>query len=660
MSVQFGKWNIEGKTLGPDYLKWIRGALAPYGPDSDEVYANSDVTILYRAFHTTTEAPKEVQPYISNSGIVLTWDGRLDNRAELIRELSAHPNSHEDLPDAELVAAAVDRWGEECLGKLIGDWALSVWDPRRQSLLLAKDPLGTRHLYYTFSSNHVMWCTILDPLVLDAGASFNICEEYVAGWFATLFPAAHLTPYEDIHAVAPSSAVTFDSRRFGVERTIHQYWDFDPAKWVRYRTDAAYEEHFRKVLCQAVQRRLRSNRPVLAELSGGMDSSSIVCLSDRVRETGGADQLARVDTISWFDDSYDDIEPDTNELHWIRKVEEKRGRPGFHIAIAALKKDVLDRPLFSELQSDLFLATPAFPFFRSEFSRRYGEYVEQCGYRVRLSGIGGDEPTGGGVPAPTTELQDLVTQFRLLRLVRQLNAWAAKMKTTRWPLLWTALQGFSANHIDVPKDLRPGWLRKSFMRQNWRPLHGYPTRVRFWGALPSFQNHLESLDGNRRYLASVPLVSDPLTEARYPYFDRDFLEFMFAIPREQIVRIGQRRSLMKRALADIVPRELLTRKRKPFTFSHAGDYPPLAARSELEPQMAANSHGIVDQSGFFEALESARTGQSGSIEALRRLLTLESWLRYTAQKGIWKGVVATSNHSHSPSTREGNRVVVLR
>jgi hypothetical protein len=76
--------------------------------------------------------------------------------------------------------------------------------------------------------------------------------------------------------------------------------------------------------------------------------------------------------------------------------------------------------------------------------------------------------------------------------------------------------------------------------------------------------------------------------------------------------------------------------------------------------MAANSHGIVDQSGFFEALESARTGQSGSIEALRRLLTLESWLRYTAQKGIWKGVVATSNHSHSPSTREGNRVVVLR
>src|SRR5689334_18304239 len=160
MSAQFGRWNIEGKEFAPDYIRKLRESLAPYGPDSDEVYANSNVTILYRAFHTTPEAAREVQPYVSASGIVVTWDGRLDNRAHLIRSLghvASSSNSNEHLTDVELCAAAIDRWGEESLGKLIGDWALSVWDPRRHSLLLAKDPIGTRHLYYAFDQSHVTW-----------------------------------------------------------------------------------------------------------------------------------------------------------------------------------------------------------------------------------------------------------------------------------------------------------------------------------------------------------------------------------------------------------------------------------------------------------------------------------------------------------------------
>ena len=114
---------------------------------------------------------------------------------------------------------------------------------------------------------------------------------------------------------------------------VSKYWDFDPGKRIRYRTDAEYEEHFRSVLATAVQRRLRSDRPVLAELSGGMDSSSIVCMADIVIARGVA-ECPRLDTISWFNDSYDHLERDSNELHWISKVEQKRGRTGFHINTA--------------------------------------------------------------------------------------------------------------------------------------------------------------------------------------------------------------------------------------------------------------------------------------------------------------------------------------
>jgi asparagine synthase (glutamine-hydrolysing) len=131
MSVQFGRWNFEGQPPAPDYIEKVSAALAPYGPDSNESYSKGGVRILYRAFHTTKESRREKQPHISSSGAVITWDGRLDNRAELISELrdSLTFNS----TDVAIVAAAYEKWGADCFAKLIGDWALSIWNPGNRS-----------------------------------------------------------------------------------------------------------------------------------------------------------------------------------------------------------------------------------------------------------------------------------------------------------------------------------------------------------------------------------------------------------------------------------------------------------------------------------------------------------------------------------------------
>ena len=91
-------------------------------------------------------------------------------------------------------AAAYEKWGTNCFAKLIGDWALSIWNPLGRSLILAKDPIGTRHLYYSIDNGQVTWSTILDPLVSLPTENLHICEEYIAGCFSH-FPAAHLTPY---------------------------------------------------------------------------------------------------------------------------------------------------------------------------------------------------------------------------------------------------------------------------------------------------------------------------------------------------------------------------------------------------------------------------------------------------------------------------------
>ncbi len=621
MSVQFGRWNLDGKPVDMDYLEKVKSVIDPYGPDDSGSYAKTGITILYRAFHTTKESRRETQPRVTESGAVIAWDGRLDNRAELIRYLRDVLTINST--DVSIVAAAYEEWGSDCFPKLIGDWALSIWDANSRSLVLAKDPIGTRNLYFWIDKAQVSWSTILDPLVLFAGNSFALEEEYIAGWFST-FPAANLTPYVGIHSVPPSCSVIVRAGK----HTTSRYWEFDPSKKIRYRTDDEYEEHFRSIFGQAVRRRLRSDSPILGELSGGMDSSSIVCMADSIIARGAA-ETPRLDTISYFNDS----EPNWNERPYFTKVEDKRGRAGCHI-------DVGSRESFSfEFNSDQFAPTPSFDVGGpSEIEERFFACMTSQGNRVVLSGIGGDEATGG-VPTPTPELENLLAGAQFRTLAHQLKVWALNKRRPWFHLLFEAARGFfPPGLVGVPKHKRPpAWLNPTFVNRNRAALQGYETRVTLFGPPPSFQDNISTLDALRRQLACNDLPSKPAYEKRYPYLDRCFLEFIYAIPREQLVRPGHRRSLMRRALVGIVPDELLNRKRKAFV-----SRTPLATISadwaglvQMTQDLVSSSLGIIEKKAFSEELHKARNGQDVAVVLLMRALTVERWLRTLADRRLF-------------------------
>jgi asparagine synthase (glutamine-hydrolysing) len=623
MSVQFGRWNFEGQLPAPDYIEKVSATLAPYGPDSNESYSNGGVRILYRAFQTTKESRREKHPHISSSGAVTTWDGRLDNRAELISELSDSLTNGST--DVAIVAMAFEKWGANCFAKLIGDWALSIWNPGSRWLILAKDAIGTRHLYYSFDNNQVAWSTILDPLVRLAGKTFALNEEYIAGWFST-FPAVDLTPCVGIHSVPPSSFVLLRPGKHAVSK----YWDFDPKNKIRYRTEAEYEEHFRVVFARAVQRKLRSDRPVLAELSGGRDSSSIVCMADTIIARGAAD-TPRLDTISYYDDS----EPNWNERPYFTKVEEQRGRTGWHINVGAQDQETipaLEPP--PESSRRRFSPTPG-------YDGRTSPQIRMCmaskGNRVVLSGIGGDEVMGG-VPTPVPELENLLARAQFGDLAHQLKIWALEKRRPWFHLFWEAARGFFPPAlVGVPKYMRPApWLRPNFVKRHSAALAGYPSRTKLFGPLPSFQESVTTLDALRRQLARTALPFEPPFEKRYPYLDRDLLEFMFAIPREQLVRPTQRRSLMRRALIGIVPDEILNRKTKAFVARS-----PMVAISnnwahfaEMTQNMLSGSLGIVDPESISQVLQKVRRGEKVPMLTLRRTLFLEGWLKDLCGLGI--------------------------
>jgi asparagine synthase (glutamine-hydrolysing) len=640
MSVQFGRWNFEGGPIAPEYIEKVQALLLRYGPDGGNSYSKAGVSILYRAFRTTRASRREIQPHVTKSSEVLTWDGRLDNGSELIHELGSELSN--DSTDLSIVATAYEHWGKGSFRKLVGDWALSIWNPAERCLVLAKDPVGTHQLYYFIETDHVTWSTILDPLVLFAAKTFALCEEYIAGWFSS-FPAVHLTPYVGIHSLPPSS---FALLRLGTH-TIKKYWDFDPTKRIRYRTDGEYEEHFRTVFAEAVRRRLRSDSPILAELSGGMDSSSIVCMADTIIARGAA-ETPRLDTISYYNDS----EPNWNERPYFSKVEEKRGRMGCHVDVG------LHECLKFEFECDRFAATPDSLGRSNEATKQFAAYLNSQGNRVVLSGIGGDEVTGG-VPTATPELEDLLAKGHFRALAHQLKLWALNKRKPWFLLLCEAFRGFFPPAlVGVPEHMQPApWLRPSFVKRHRAPLTNYESRLRLLGPLPTFQENLSTLNLLRRQIACSTPSAEPPYEKRYPYLDRDLLEFLYGIPREQLVRPGQRRSLMRRALIGIVPQELLNRKRKAYVARAPMEAisTEWAKLAEMSQHMVSSIFGIVDPNGFCEALQRARHGQDVPMVALMRTVRIESWLKAVLGQHIL--IRGTSTRTQSDSHLGGERVL---
>src|SRR5216684_3418640 len=146
MSVQVGVWNLNGEPVDREFLAKVGESVAGYGTDGEFPYIIGSLGMLYRPFHTTLGSRLERQPYRSAKGSVVTWDGRLDNRDELMAQLRSELGP--DHTDVAVVAAAFDRWDTDCFSKLIGEWALCVWDPRKKRLILARDYIGIRQLFY--------------------------------------------------------------------------------------------------------------------------------------------------------------------------------------------------------------------------------------------------------------------------------------------------------------------------------------------------------------------------------------------------------------------------------------------------------------------------------------------------------------------------------
>jgi asparagine synthase (glutamine-hydrolysing) len=632
MSLQAGMWNFDDEPIDRNLLRKLGSSAGTDAPDGETSFVNGAVGLTYGAFCTTPEARSETQPFVSPRGYVITWDGRLDNREELITQLDRHLST--DHTDVAIVAAAFERWGEACLHKFIGEWALCSWDPTEKTLILSRDYAATRSLYYYLTQSRLYWCTRLATMVLQTGASFTLDEDYIASYLTT-FPEACLTPYKEIRGVPPGKFVKIRKANL----TIGKYWPFEPQLRIRYKTDAEYEEHFRYVFRQAVRRRLRSHHPILADLSGGFDSSAIVCMADDIISHEGAPS-PRVDTMSYYDQS----EPDADDFEYLTTVEQYRGRSGIHVDLERFGSAFITE--YSE-----FVPAPCLELVKEIKTARLNA-LQKGGYRVSLSGIGGDELNGQAAEF-RVQLADLIVQLRLRDFAKQLNTWSLLLRRPWIQLLFQVLLQVSPLPIRTrfTKQARvEPWINETFARRHElaRLQLGATKDVRF--RLPSEREREETLSSLANQMAGH---QPSFEEKRYPYLDRDFVEFVTSIPGDQLLRPGQRRSLMRRALAGILPPQLLLRRTKAaggrcFMTLMEQNW----ARLESTFESSYLEHlGYIKQPHFSNALRELKCGNMPVyVVRLVRALAVELWLRDTACRGV---VFAAPNELSSLQSNVG-------
>ncbi|MCL5271630.1 MAG: asparagine synthase-related protein [bacterium] len=526
--------------------------------DGAAAWAQGPAGLGHGRFATCPEALHEKLLLANNTGTaVLTADARIDNRNELSAALFGGSSPHREITDGELILAAWEKWGEDCAGHLLGDFAFAIWDATRRRLFCARDHSGVHPLVYYASPDLFAFASEIGALWAVPGIPRRLNETRVADFLAAFYEDKSATFYRDIYRLPPAHILTATTDNV----TVRRYWALDPTRELRLPTDRDYVEHFRATFTEAVRCRTHCQAPVAAELSGGLDSSSIACVARRALREGRGRELH---TITAVFPSLADDHPHLDDGRYVSQVTGLDGVIPHEVQVDNLNP--LNRALGS---LDEHLNIPNLFMFQEFFARAAGQ-----GARVLLSGHDGDSTVSNGLEY----LRWLARSGRWPRLWSEASALARAQGGRRRAALWfcwvhglrPAIPDFARNAwrftMRRPKSgvqYFRGVIRQDFARRTGleerlaglasEPLGGKPTiRDGHLAAITSGL-HLCAMEG------SNALASRAGVEHRYPFYDRRLIELCLALPLSLILRGGRTRHIFREAMTGMVPQGILDR-----------------------------------------------------------------------------------------------------
>jgi asparagine synthase (glutamine-hydrolysing) len=556
MSAIAGIIRTDGRPVERAALERMQTLLTPYGEDAQNHSLQVSSAFLRTLLRTTPEDRLDEQPLIDNaSGTTLLFDGRLDNREEIACALDIPPTQAMRMADSALVMRACLRWDVAAVEHLLGDYALACWQASRRRLWLARDPLGTRPLFWHQQSGRFAFATMPKALFALPGIIKALCEERLHDYLCLLPMTGPESFFKGIYRVEPGHTLTLEGERV----TTHRFHRFDPEREIHLPNDDEYVEAFREQFDRAVACRLRAIGPVATHLSSGFDSSTVTAVAARQLAERDAPLLAYTAVPrEGFSGPvprgrHADEEPGARALAArFANIEHILVRTDGTSPVDSLHQDTeaMDRAPFNPCNMAWINA------IRANAARR--------GAKVLLSGTMGNMTISYDgapyLPALLGRGQWMAWWRENRALNRRLNVrWRRLLKyslAAYTPVpLWKAFERYRGRKWDVTAHsaIHPDFMAR--MRTNDRARkNGWDLSYRPWS--DGRRMRIASLNrfDNGDYFTSVNAMG---LELRDPTADQRLIEFCLAVPESQYLRDGQSRWLLKRLMSDVLPPEIM-------------------------------------------------------------------------------------------------------
>ena len=502
------------------------------GPDDSGVYIgeNGTIGLGHNRLSIIDLTSAGHQPMPDGDGAAwLVFNGEIYNYKELRAELCEYP--YRSQTDTEVILAAYERWGDRCVEHFIGMFAFAIWDARRHRLFCARDRLGIKPFHYAWHNGCFLFASEIKAILaagFPAGPDWSTWATYLTHGYYDHSPQ---TFFDGVRSLPPGHTLTVERGHVSIDC----YWDL-PAlaseALVLDDDDAAF--HLLELFEDAVRLRLRADVPVGINLSGGLDSASMMVAVDRLLKDAGE---VHTFTASFADPEYDEQEfagDVARHTHWVRHIQRMDASDVWELAEEAIWHE--EAPFGG-------VSTLSYHYLHRMALER--------GVKVLLEGQGVDEMLAGYAYFRPHHYLDLLEQGRWMELRRELRTTpvdrSVSLDAVRRLRIGTPLQVYQ----DGTAHLQP---------------QSVPADVRHLaGRTPDFPQPFEDRLSNSLYrdlrytkLPRVLRMHDRLSmafsrELREPYLDHRVVEFLFRLPGSQKIRSGHSKYILRHAMAARLP-----------------------------------------------------------------------------------------------------------
>lgn len=593
-------------------------AIRHRGPDASGIFLDREAGLAHARLTILDPVGGRQPMTLPGSHLCITYNGEVFNYVELKDEMLADGVRFSTTSDTEVVLQRFRLRGPDCVHDCNGQWAFAVWDAQKRELFLSRDRAGIVPLYYTVVDGTFVFASEIKAILQHPAVSCRIDLKALDQVFTFWHPINGRTLFQGIRALPPGCNLRFRNGRVSIER----YWSFDfPAGNVR-GSVADLAGRLRELLIDATRIRLRADVPVGAYLSGGLDSTTVAALVKRYTDT----------PLRTFSVTFDDSEFD--ESTYQRRASDHLGTR--HTAVACPGRRI--GQMFPEVvwhaEVPVVRTAPA-PLFA------LSQLVRDDGYKVVLTGEGADEVLGG---------YDIFKEAKIRRF------WGAVPDSRFRPLLLEKLYPYMKNMQKVSPAYRQRFFRvdsealaspffshlprwemtrglKVFFSDGVRAeLDGYDAREELMESLPGDYatwpafcqgQYLEATGLLPGYILSSQgdrMLMGHSVEGRFPFLDHRVIEFAAGLAVQMKMRGLNEKFILKRAVSDLVPPEVLARPKQPYrapdavSFQSGGpaDGPPDYVREMLDRQ-CVEQYGLFNADAVAKLAGKARRGKMGSL-----------------------------------------------